>query len=262
MKAIILAAGKGTRLDKYTTDMPKGMLIFSGKTLIERQLDTLRGAGIKPVIIITGYKAEKIDYENVIYYHNPLFETTNMVESLFCAESEFDDDIILSYADIIYEPKILEGLLAIREEIAVTVDIDWTTYWSIRYEDPLQDTESLIINRDSSIRQLGEEDVGYDKIDGRYVGLMKFTRNGLSALSTVYHDNREKYWDRPWKTSGKIFQQAYMTDLLQAMIDSGYKVQTYQINNGWLEFDTNEDYEKMCDLLSKKTLSRLIDLKE
>jgi len=88
MKAVILAAGMGVRLGKYTAGLPKGMLNFAGKTLIERQIDTFRKAGVGDIIIVTGYNAEKIPYKGVRYCHNPNYESTNMVESLFCAEAE------------------------------------------------------------------------------------------------------------------------------------------------------------------------------
>ena len=86
MKAIILAAGEGTRLKKYTERMPKGMLSFAGKTLIQRQITNFIEAGIKKIIVVTGFMPETIGYTDVKYYHNDSYQSTNMVESLFCAE--------------------------------------------------------------------------------------------------------------------------------------------------------------------------------
>jgi NDP-sugar pyrophosphorylase family protein len=61
MKAILLAAGMGTRLDKYTKDLPKCLLNLAGKTLIERQVETLRAAGINDIVIIKGFMPDKIN---------------------------------------------------------------------------------------------------------------------------------------------------------------------------------------------------------
>ena len=77
MKAIILAAGMGTRLKKYTENLPKGMLCFEGKTIIERQIELYRKCGISDIIIIKGYAADKICYDGVKYYTNELYDTTN-----------------------------------------------------------------------------------------------------------------------------------------------------------------------------------------
>ncbi|WP_088188559.1 NTP transferase domain-containing protein [Desulfosporosinus sp. FKA] len=99
MKAIILAAGHGTRLKKYTENLPKGMLAFFGKALIERQIELYKRAGIDDIIIVRGYAADKIDYNCVRYYLNENFATTNMVESLMTARSEFNDDISVAVDD-------------------------------------------------------------------------------------------------------------------------------------------------------------------
>ena len=91
MKAIILAAGQGTRLKKYTENLPKGMLEFDKKTIIERQIDTYRRCGISDIIVVRGFAADKIAYPDVRYYENADYAETNMVESLMAAKQEFDD---------------------------------------------------------------------------------------------------------------------------------------------------------------------------
>ena len=79
MKAIILAAGQGTRLKKYTENLPKGMLEFDKKTIIERQIDTYRRCGISDIIVVRGFAADKIAYPDVRYYENADYAETNMV---------------------------------------------------------------------------------------------------------------------------------------------------------------------------------------
>ena len=96
MKAVILAAGQGTRLKKYTESLPKGMLMFMGKTILERQIELYRKCGIDRIIVVRGFATDKIGYEGITYYENEDYENTNMVESLMAAKEEFDDDIIVS----------------------------------------------------------------------------------------------------------------------------------------------------------------------
>ena len=60
----------------------------------------------------------------------------------------------------------------------------------------------------------------------------------------------EEYWSKPWKSSGKNLKNAYLTDMLQAVIDEGYKVNAMKHDRGWYEFDTNEDYEKFSDFIN------------
>ena len=111
MKAIILAGGRGTRLDKYTWDSPKCMLNFNNKPLIEWQVETLRKCGIKDITIVKGYMPDKIQIPDTKSYIIEDFTNTNMVEGLFAAEQELKGDILVCYADIIYSQNILKIII-------------------------------------------------------------------------------------------------------------------------------------------------------
>ena len=260
MKAIILAAGQGTRLKKYTQNLPKGMLDFAGKTLIERQIEVYREAGMEKIIVVRGFAANKITYPGVTYYTNEDYATTNMVESLLAAESEFDDDVIVGYSDIIFEKRLLEGMMADRSDFAVAVDDAWKSYWQRRYGRIDFDTESLSIDENGEIRELGKENPPLDRIDARYIGLLKFSGSGLGFIKELLADAKSKLGNKPWQQSGKPVRQAYMTDLLNAVIESGQKVKAVRFEHGWLEFDTNEDYEKAVEWKEKGELGELIAL--
>lgn len=260
MKAIILAAGQGTRLKKYTENLPKGMLSFAGKTIIERQIETYRKNGIRDIIIIRGYAADKITYEDVKYYTNHEYCSTNMVESLLTARSEFDDDIIVSYSDILFSDAMLKGMMSAKENFVVAVDKAWQEYWTMRYGRADFDTESLELSNVGNIVSLGLPDVSPDKIDARYVGILKFSKEGLAAILEIMNQNYEQYLSKPWKQSGKTIRQAYMTDLLQAVIEAGKDVKAQLFHHGWIEFDTNEDYEKACEWADSGEIKKLIEL--
>ena len=111
MKAIILAAGRGSRLHPYTDSAPKCLTELAGRSLIDRQVATLRSAGVTDILIATGYLADQLAFPGTRQVHNPDWATTNMVESLFVAEADFGDDLIVTYSDIVYEPRIIEALL-------------------------------------------------------------------------------------------------------------------------------------------------------
>lgn len=261
MKAIILAAGQGTRLKKYTENLPKGMLSFMGKTIIERQIEMYRRCGVNNIIVICGFAADKICYGGIKYYINEDYANTNMVESLMTAKSEFDDDIIVSYSDILFEEQMLKTMLKSTADFAVAVDDNWQKYWKKRYGRIDFDTESLSIDDKGNIVELGLENPELEKIDARYIGLLKFSRRGLLQIEKIMEAAYLNYEDKPWQQSGKTVRKAYMTDLLNAVIKSGEKVRAECFHNGWIEFDTNEDYENACEWVKNKKIQELIDLK-
>lgn len=260
MKAIILAAGQGTRLKKYTENLPKGMLCFDGKTIIERQIELYRACGIDKIIVVRGFAADKIGYGGVAYYTNKNFASTNMVESLLAAKAEFDSDVIVSYSDILFERRLLEKMMASNDDFAVAVDDDWKSYWTMRYGKVDFDTESLSIDGDDCITELGLENPALDQIDARYVGILKFSRKGLVDIVEIMDQAYREFGDGPWQQSGKPVRKAYMTDLLNALIESGRQVKAVRFNNGWIEFDTNEDYENAVEWVRDGRIAHLIDV--
>lgn len=256
---IILAAGEGTRLKKYTEHLPKGMLEFAGKSLIERQIENYRAVGIEQIVIVKGFAQEKITFPGVTYYVNEHFGKTNMVASLFCAEEKLQGEVIISYADILFETSLLRTIMESEHDITACVDMQWERYWNMRYRSIGIDTESLQMNGELIV-SLGKEDPPLEEIDGRYVGLLKFSSTGVEHLKHIWHKFKDTYWDTPWQVSGKPLSKAYMTDMLQAAIDQGYKVHALKCKNGWIEFDTNEDYEKALTWYKDGTLRELINL--
>ena len=260
MKAIILAAGQGTRLKKYTENLPKGMLSFLGKTIIERQIEAYRTCGIENIIVVKGFAAEKIAYPNVKYYVNENYATTNMVESFMTARDDFCDDVIVSYSDILFEKGMLKKMMTVDGDFCVAVDDNWKDYWKKRYGKIDFDIESLTIDGGGLITELGSENADIERISSRYIGLLKFSKNGLGIISKVLEDAYKFYKDKPWQQSGKPVRSAYMTDLLNALIEKGYDVQAVRFENGWIEFDTNEDYENALSWAKDNSLKDLISL--
>ena len=257
MRAVILAAGKGTRMGKYTENLPKGMLNVEGKTLIERQIETLRQAGISDIAIVTGYEHTKINYSGVKYFHNAKFDTTNMVESLMCAK-EFikNNDILVCYSDILYTEKLVKQCVNSSCDIGVAVDTDWKKLWQLRYGKVDFDLESLTV-QDGNITELGREVTTSVGLEYRYIGMIKFSHKGIEILLRTYNSRIGK----KWKQSGKTFEQGYMTDILAQIIDDGNPIKAIISNGNWLEFDTSEDYEVLTQALKDNKISKQLELR-
>lgn len=256
MKALILAAGRGSRLRPYTKDMPKCLTELGGMTLIERQLRTLRAGGIDDIVLVTGFEGRQLVLPGTRRIHNARWQRTNMVESLFAAESEFDDDMIVSYGDIVYEPRILDAILASPHDTSVAVDRAWRAYWARRFDDPLSDAESLRTDGYGRIVDIGAPVDGLDAIDARYMGLLRFRGNGVEALrdARAQLGSRRRAW-----MNHRPVEQAYMTDLLMEMILMGTPVHAVPVDGGWLEVDTVADYEKLARDFETGDIVRFFD---
>lgn len=259
MKAIILAAGKGTRLAPYTKNLPKGMLPFLGRTLIEHQVELYRQCGVEQIILVCGYCADQCVIPGTIKYINERYDQTNMVESLMVARNELEGELLISYGDIVFEKKMLQSVLLSKQDLGVTVDTNWKPYWVARFGSCTVDTESLMIGPNGQLLEIGQPDPPSEKIHGRYVGLLKFSSQGIGTLLNVYDSAKEQYQGKPWQTA-KTFETGYMTDLLQEILDRGHSVSPILVEKGWLEFDTTGDYEKANEWAENGELTNFVDL--
>jgi L-glutamine-phosphate cytidylyltransferase len=246
-RALILAAGQGSRLRPLTNDKPKCLVHLLGKSLLERQTHTLKQVGIDNIQVATGYCSDQIEKLGFPISINPHFAETNMVESLFCALDFIreEGDLIIAYGDIVYQSNNLKALLDCDDEIALMIDRKWKDLWSLRLENPLDDAETLIMNCAGYITELGKKPQNYNQIEGQYTGLIKMRSDKLAELEKFYNQlDRSAFYD------GKDFKNMYMTSFLQLLIDRGWKAKAVQVNNGWLEVDSLEDirqYEKMAE---------------
>ena len=191
-KAIILAAGEGKRLKHLTKNCPKCMIRLFGKSLLEHQIETFRKCGIDDITVIKGHRGEMINFSGIKYYDNKHYETTNMVETLFCALHELNGPAIISYGDIIFEKRVLDKLILSENQISIVVDQNWKEYWSIRMSDINKDVESLKLNSEGDIIDIGQKVEDLEEIGGQYIGLMKFGKNGIENLKEFYFLCKEK----------------------------------------------------------------------
>lgn len=225
-------------------------------SLLERQRAVLNKAGLKDITVVAGYRADQIERRGFATRLNHRFASTNMVASLFCAEDLFDgsSDVIVSYGDIVFEPRVIGALLRSEEDFTVAVDKGWHAYWSLRQEDPLQDAETMKI-RDGYIMELGRKPRSLADIEAQYMGLFRIRAKLLPMLRDFYHSlpRREIY-------DGKDFDNMFMTTLLQQLIDSGWKLAPALVNNGWLEVDSVSDLELYEKMAAAGTLKPFCDL--
>ena len=242
-KALIIAAGLGSRLKKHTEELPKCMLDFGGKTLLQRQISSYKDNGIKDISLVRGYKKNKINYKGIKYFTNNDYKNNNILNSLFYAEKVLNGDIIVSYSDILFEPLVVKRALESKHDISIVVDIDWRGYYVNRKEHPLSEAENVIFNSDNEVIKIGKINTGKKDVHGEFIGMIKLSNKGTEIFKSHFHRCKKLYWDKPFQRA-KSFQKAYLTDMIQELVDVGVKVNCVIIEKGWKEIDTVEDYQK------------------
>jgi L-glutamine-phosphate cytidylyltransferase len=240
MKAIILAAGRGSRMKALTNERPKCLVELRGKALIDWQLKALREAGISEIAIVTGYKRELLSNRGLVEFHNPRWAETNMVSSLACAEKWLlAEPCIVSYSDIFYEPQAIESLVASDANLAVTYDPHWLKLWEKRFGDPLLDAETFRMNSDNTLAEIGYKPKSLQEVEGQYMGLLRFTLGSWGEVLRI----------RAGLTPGKC-DRMHMTDTLQRIIEAGHiAIEAISYELSWGEVDSAEDllvYQEPC----------------
>ncbi|CAN5478423.1 hypothetical protein BH23CHL10_BH23CHL10_15740 [soil metagenome] len=241
MKAIILAAGLGSRLRHLTLNRPKCLLEIRGRSLIDRQLDTFRSLGIDDITVVTGHHARKLHLPGVRTRHNADYRNNNILLSLMYAEAELDDDVIISYSDIVYRREHVEKLLAASGDILAVCDADWRDAYVGRIDHPIAQAEKVVIDG-GVVRRIGKH-LEADEADGEFIGLLRLSRDGANTLRTVFAEVSRIHSGRPFQAAQR-FEIAYLTDMLQELIDRGHEVRPVLIHDGWREIDTIEDFRK------------------
>jgi L-glutamine-phosphate cytidylyltransferase len=174
MKAIILAAGQGTRIRSVHGEHPKCLIEVDDTTILDHQLEALEMAGINEVGIVVGYEKEQIiDHvrgkaqsirQRVHFIENPAFATTNNIYSLWVASDWLrGDSFIVLNADVIFDPEILESAVRPYAPISMIVDPLWR-----------DETMKVVIEDDSVVRM--SKKISKAEFSGTYIGITVFSK--------------------------------------------------------------------------------------
>ena len=232
MKAIILAAGRGSRMKDLTDEQPKCLVELRGMTLLDWQLKALHEAGISEIAIVTGYMRELPSNRGLVEFHNPRWAETNMVSSLACAQEWLlAEPCIVSYSDIFYEASAVESLMMSAARLAVTYDPHWLKLWEKRFGDPLLDAETFRLNSDNTLAEIGNKPKSVQEVQGQYMGLLRFTPEGWGEVLRIRAGLPSAECDR-----------MHMTGTLQRVIEAGrIAIEAVPYELSWGEVDSAED---------------------
>lgn len=231
MNAIILAAGRGSRMKEMTASKPKCLLELAQKTLLEWQTEALSSAGVNTITIVRGYLKEKLVSPNYQYIDNPEWATSNMVASLLCAHTILAKaPSIVSYSDIVYHPSIISALASSSGDISITYDQIWDILWGERFANPLDDAETFEVEG-GRLKTIGRKPTALSEVKGQYMGLLKITPKGWEKISEYLS-----------KLPPERINKLDMTSLLRALIENDVPISAVPIRGKWCEVDREEDF--------------------
>ena len=229
MKGVILAAGKGSRLNGTAGDKPKCLVEAGGVTLIERQIRTLRAAGIDDIVVVVGCQADRVRAAcgpGVTYVENSRFGETNSLYSLWTARALLYEGFVVLNCDVLFHPVLLDDLLATHHDAALLM----------AYREPGQPAYG---DEEMKVRVSGGRVLEMSKAmdpaaaDGENLGIVKFGPESAPRLVAILDEIVGAGGQRDW--APKAFSAFAQERPLYALGTRGYP---------WIEIDFPEDYQR------------------
>lgn len=246
VKAVIPAAGYKVdhSFQDLLEDRPVAMLDINGKSLLQRNIETLNSAGIQDISVVVGYKGDKVLIENARVIPNNKFQTTGILYSVMQGFDEIADKNLIIYSDIIVDCHLLETLLKKEGDIILVGDRSYksTRYRNKKFELVVTDQSRLACHRtiDSNrrhlIRKIGN---GITENEGacEFVGIALLSKKGMQ---TVIDEYKNANCD-----NGISF-----VNFIQQLIEKKHEVLLYEVSDGWMEIHNFDDYKNACVLFS------------
>ncbi|HHT57293.1 phosphocholine cytidylyltransferase family protein [Herbinix luporum] len=232
MKAILLAAGKGTRISRMIKAVPKSTLPINGTPLINITANMLINKGIQPVVCV-GYQHKKVQNSlknlDIKYYYNPFYDITNSIASLWFAKEELNDDVLIINADVFFSNDILNKALSNKHDVMMMVDKTRT-----QTGDYFFSTTS-----NGCIRKYGK-DLPLQVRDCEYVGIAKITKKFIpkfvDRLNELINKQQHQLW---WENIIYSFTDHDEMDVFTVDVDGLF----------WSEIDYFDDYERILNYI-------------
>ena len=266
MTGIVIAAGRGTRMLPYISDRPKCMLPVRGRPLLAYALERLRAAGCGEIVIVTGHLADLIEAPGCTLVHNGGFKGNNILHSLMHARASFDDELLVTYSDILVEPFVYQELANADGDIVVSIDVDWRKYYVGRSDHPVTEAENAVVRASGTahgvLESIGKHVIqpsASDKIFGEFTGLWKMSRDGARLFRDRF-DELDRALDSTaaFQTASE-WRQAYVTDMFTDLIERQGHIECLLIRQSWAELDTAQDYHRLSQMIESQ---RLFSLRE
>ncbi len=232
MKAVLLAAGRGTRISKRIKEIPKCTLPVGDRPLIRRTVEMMLSEGIEPIVCV-GYKHEMV-YEAlegllVKFFYNPFYDVTNSIASLWFARDELDDDMVVMNADVFFSTDILHKLLEDSRPVILASDKSRTATGDYFFA----------LGKNNCVKKYGK-DLPLEERDCEYVGLAKIRKSFVPVF--------KKQLD---KLIGEQKHNCWWEEVLYTLADNR-RIHTLDVDGMfWSEIDYFDDYQRILNYIDQ-----------
>jgi phosphoenolpyruvate phosphomutase len=252
---IIPAAGAPNNqesLEPLLQEVPLAMLDINGKSLLQRNVETLNKQRIYDICVVTGYKSVCFDVEGVKYYHNKDYDKYHILKSIMTAEDKMEGRILIVFSDILFDSSLIDRIINVSTDITLVVDSSFNKTQlrnkkldlvCTKYH-PEVGIRTLTFDRSNPILRIGKN-IPEDEADYEFIGMAMFSSKGTEILREEYNNLKKRHVKRPFGESESL-QKASFVDIIQHLIDKGIAVSALEVNSGWMEIHTFENYKKAC----------------
>ncbi|MFQ5765027.1 MAG: phosphoenolpyruvate mutase [Rhodospirillales bacterium] len=238
--AVVLAASRGAALGALTDDKPKCMIDVRGQPLLRRLVGTVKNAGVHDVVVVRGYKKDKINLPSIMTVDNDVYANTGEAASLACAADHLRGECLVAYGDILFRQHYLDQLMASDDDVTIAVDALWKERRSDA-EDWVRDlaqctrafSGDYLDDDPVYVRRIGN-DLDHADVDGEWIGVAKLSARGSGLV-------REEI--SAMGTDGSL-PKASTLDLFQRLIDRGISIRVIYVPGQWLDVDDAADITK------------------
>ncbi len=230
MKAVILAAGLGSRMGNSINAKPKCLLKFQSSTLLGRLISQFKKYKVNDIIILTGYKSNEItnlygkSYKCIFYED---YDKTNNLQTLWSIKDLLDDETIISFADVVVEDEIIKKIVNSNYNFSLLIDTA-----------KLRDNTMYVSNKENLLKSITI--TKKKEATGNFIGISKvktsYLKHFINSMSKLIGKSNDYYY----------------TMAINLMIENNLKINTIDVNGKfWTEIDEPADYKK---LLLKKAI--------
>ena len=230
-RGLILAGGRGSRLEHLTDNRPKAMVSCLGRPLLEFPLNAMRRAGLDQIALVSGYRREDLEGYQLPIFHNARWESTSIVRGLMMADPWLREaTCVISYGDLFYNADFIQALLAAPGDIALASASDWRPLWEARFGDPLLDAVSFRLSDQGDVSEIGSRPASVEEVQGQYFGLFRISPAGWRQITAVLA-----------MCDAAEIDGLDMTSLFSLLIRAGVRLTTASVQGAWGEVDSETD---------------------